>query len=237
MKSMSNIVYGGYNVYGYKLGVLMLDTSFPRIVGDIGNAQTWNFPVLYRTVKGGTPDKVVLKLTKDDIAPFIEEAKELKRQGVKVITTSCGFLSLFQKELSEAVDIPVITSALMMVPWIKSMLSPHAKIGILTANSDTLTTRHLEAVGIDGEDYVIYGLQNEEEFTDFTVQNWNHVDTDKCEKELVYMAKKMMNENPDVKAIVLECTNMPPYTEAIKKTVGVPVFDLVSLVNFVIGSL
>lgn len=234
---MDNIVYGGYNVYGYKLGVLMLDTTFPRIVGDIGNAQTWSFPVLYRTVKGGTPDKVVLKLTKDDIMPFIEEAKELERQGVKAITTSCGFLALFQKDLSEAVDIPVITSALMMVPWVSSMISPNAKVGILTANSATLTERHLEAVGITGGNHVIYGLQDEEEFTSFTVQNRDRVDTAKCEKELVDMTEKMMSENPDIGAIVLECTNMPPYTAAIKKAAGVPVFDLVSLVNFVAGAL
>lgn len=234
---MSNIVYGGYNVYGYKLGVLMLETSFPRIVGDIGNAATWNFPVLYKVVKGGTPNKVVLQLTMDDIQPFIDEAQELERQGVKAITTSCGFLALFQRELREAVNIPVIASALVMVPWVYSMISEKGKVGILTANSDTLTPRHLEAVGVDKIPHVIYGLQNEEVFTDFTVQNWDSVDTDKCERELVYMAKKLVDENPDVRALVLECTNMPPYTEAIKKAVGIPVFDLVSMVNFVVEAL
>ena len=233
---MHGTAYGGYNVYGYKLGVLMLETTFPRIVGDIGNAQTWNFPVLFKTVKGATSKKVVLELTKEDVQPFIDAAKELEAQGVKAITTSCGFLALFQNELREAVNVPVIASALVMVPWVYSMIAPNGKVGILTANSDTLTAQHLKAVGVDKIPNVIYGLQKEEVFTNFTVQNWDSVDTAKCEEELVRVARKMVEENPDVKAIVLECTNMPPYTEAIKEAVGLPVFDLVSMVNFVITS-
>lgn len=231
------IVSGGYNLYGYKLGVIMLETKFPRIIGDIGNALTWDFPVLYKIVKGGTPNKVVLKLTKDDILPFINAAVELESQGVKAITTSCGFLSLFQKEIREQVNIPVFTSALMMVPWIHEMISSKGKIGILTANSDTLSEKHLDAVNISGVPHVIYGLQRKDVFTNFTVQNRETVDTDICERELVDTAKQMVKENPDVKVIVAECTNMPPYTDAIKRAVGLPVFDLVNLVNFVVKAL
>jgi Asp/Glu/hydantoin racemase len=40
-------------------------------------------------------------------------------------------------------------------------------------------------------------------------------------------------EHPDVGAIVLECTNMPPYTADIQRETGLPVFDIVSLVNMV----
>ena len=97
---MNGIVKGGQNIYGYDIGVLMLDSTFPRICGDIGNARTWDFPVLYKKVEGGTPKKVVLELTSEDIQPFIEGAKELEAAGVKAITTSCGFLALFQEELS-----------------------------------------------------------------------------------------------------------------------------------------
>ena len=102
---MEKIVYGGKNVYGYDIGILMLDSKFPRIRGDVGNAKTWDFPVLYKTVVGGTPKKVVLELTEDDIEPFILAAKELEQAGVKAITTSCGFLALFQKQLANAVNI------------------------------------------------------------------------------------------------------------------------------------
>ena len=34
-------LYGGYTTYGQPIGILMLDTRFPRIPGDIGNAKTY----------------------------------------------------------------------------------------------------------------------------------------------------------------------------------------------------
>lgn len=44
-----NIARGNSNIYGFPIGmILMLDTAFPRIPGDIGNALTWDFPVLYK---------------------------------------------------------------------------------------------------------------------------------------------------------------------------------------------
>ena len=125
---MEKIAKGGKNVYGYKIGILMLDSTFPRIQGDIGNAFTWNFPVLYKKVVGGTPKKVVLELTKEDVAPFIEAAKDLEKEGVRAITTSCGFLALFQKEMAAAVNIPVLTSALLLVPLVYKMLGSNKKV-------------------------------------------------------------------------------------------------------------
>lgn len=230
---MEKIVYGGKNVYGYDIGILMLDSKFPRIRGDVGNAKTWDFPVLYKTVVGGTPKKVVLELTEDDIEPFILAAKELEQAGVKAITTSCGFLALFQKQLANAVSIPVFTSALLMVPFVKRFIGENRKIGILTANSKTLSDAHLRAVGICKEDVVIKGLEDKEVFTDFTVQNWDQVDTEKCRAELLEATEELLHENDDIGAMVLECTNMPPYTKDIQQVAGMPVFDIVTLVNFV----
>ena len=230
---MEKIVYGGKNVYGYDIGILMLDSKFPRIRGDVGNAKTWDFPVLYKTVVGGTPKKVVLELTEDDIEPFILAAKELEQAGVKAITTSCGFLALFQKQLANAVNIPVFTSALLMVPFVKRFIGENRKIGILTANSKTLSDAHLRAVGIRKEDVVIKGLEDKEVFTDFTVQNWDRVDTEKCRAELLEATEELLHENDDIGAMVLECTNMPPYTKDIQQVAGMPVFDMVTLVNFV----
>ncbi len=234
---MGNIVYGGNNIYGYDIGIIMLDSKFPRVIGDIGNAKTWDFPVLYKVVTGGTPQKVVLELTHNDIEPFIMAAKELERQGVKVITTSCGFLSLFQKELADSVNVPVFTSALLMVPMVYRMLKQDKKVGILTANSNTLTKEHLKAVGADHIPSIILGLQDEKVFTKFTVENWEQVDTEQCCKELIEKAVFMRNTHPEIGAIVLECTNMSPYLKDIQKVVQIPVFDIVSLTNLMVRSL
>ena len=231
---MKNIVRGGYNVYGYGLGVIMLDTAFPRVKGDIGNARTFPYPVLYKTMEGWTSDRVVLNLTKEDVKPFIDAARELETAGVRAITTSCGFLSLFQDEIASSVNVPVFTSALLMAPWAYSLV--HGRIGILTANSKTLSPSHLEAAGCNRAHCVVYGLEDEEVFTRFTAENWNFVDTSICEEELLRVSSRMLNENADIKAIVLECANMPPYSEAIRKETGLPVFDIVNLANFIVGA-
>lgn len=230
---MKSIVYGGNCVYGYDIGVLMLDSTFPRIIGDVGNAKTWKYPVLYKKVENATPTKVVLQLTKDDIQPFIDAAKELERAGVKAITTSCGFLALFQKELAEAVSIPVFTSALIMLPMISHMIG-NKKILVLTANSDTLTKRHIESVcgNIDNVNMDIIGTQGKPTFTHFTVQNWNSVDLYECEKDILETIEDAM-KTEEYGAILFECTNMPPYSDIVREKFKLPVFDFVSLMNFV----
>src|SRR4051812_47766036 len=116
-RSHSTVAHGGKAVYGAPLGILMLETRFPRVLGDMGNARTWPFPVLYRVVRGASPEKVVLNGAPGLLPAFIEAAQDLVELGAEAITTSCGFLSLFQKELAEAVKVPVATSSLMQVPW------------------------------------------------------------------------------------------------------------------------
>ena len=120
-----------------------------------------------------------------------------------------------------------------MVPFVKRFIGENRKIGILTANSKTLSDAHLRAVGIRKEDVVIKGLEDKEVFTDFTVQNWDRVDTEKCRAELLEATEELLHENDDIGAMVLECTNMPPYTKDIQQVAGMPVFDIVTLVNFV----
>ena len=233
---MANIVEGGNTTYGYDIGVLMLDSRFPRIIGDVGNAKTWNFPVLYEVVKGFKPEKVVLNLDMNDIEPFIEAALDLQNKGVRAITTSCGFLAMFQEEMAKRLSIPVFTSALVMLPMLCRM---SGKVLVLSANSDTLTQRHLEACcgDLSGFDYKIIGTQHEENFTDFTVHNWLQVDTDLCEQEILSVLHSELDKDDSYKCILLECTNLPPYSDAIRKEFDLPVFDIVTLMNFVHASL
>lgn len=235
---MGNTVYGGKNIYGYDIGIMMLDSQFPRIIGDVGNAKTWNFPVLYKTVKNATPNKVVLNLTKDDIRPFINAAKELEKAGALAITTSCGFLSLFQDVLVKEVNVPVFTSSLIMLPMVSRMIG-NKNVLVLTANSDTLTYDHLEAVcgKINFSNYKIVGTQNKDTFTNFTVENWLSVDLDKCQDDIMSTIEEVLSKDDSYGAILLECTNMPPYSRVIREKYGLPVFDFVTLTNFVHYSL
>lgn len=235
---MANIIKGGHTVYGYDLGILMLDTQFPRMIGDVGNAQTWKFPVLYKVVRGARPSKVVLDLTFDDVAPFVSAAKELEAAGVKAITTSCGFLAMFQDELAQCLDVPVFTSSLLLLPLLARMFG-RRKVLVCTANSRTLTEAHLKPVcgNLDTAGYEIIGTEDQPTFTNFTVQNWEQVDRDLCEAEILDVLSAKLAEKPrEFGAILLECTNMPPYSDSIRKKFGLPVYDFVTFVNFVHSS-
>ena len=226
-------VTGGKNIYGYPIGILMLETQFPRIPGDIGNATTWDFPVLYKIVKKATPDLVVRKGAPGLLQPYIQAAQELEKEGVRAITTNCGFLALFQKEMASAVNIPVFTSSLMQVPLAYVMIKPSQKVGIITVHSKSLTQKHLSCVGADQIPHVIYGTEGEEEFSRVILDDEMELDVDKSRDELVRVAKQMLLEHPEVGAVVLECTNMPPYAATIQKEINLPIFDIYTLVVMV----
>lgn len=226
------IATGGNNIYGYDVGIIMLDTVFPRIPGDIGNVNSFNYPVLYEKVENWKPNRVVCDLNREDIEPFIDTAKKLDKAGCKIISTSCGFLSLFQKEIADSVNASVFTSALLVAPMIKRTMSSKKKVCVLTANQRTLTDYHLKSVGINRDDYIIYGLEDEKTFTNYTVENWISVNVDDCRKDIMRVVRRAMKENDNIGAFVLECTNMPPFSEVIQKEVNLPVYDIISLLNF-----
>jgi len=230
---------GGYSFYGQIIGILCLETKSPRILGHIKNAFTFNFPVRYKVVKGATIKRVVKEADPNLLEPFIKAAKELENEGVMAITSSCGFLSLFQKELSENLNVPVFTSSLMQVPLVHQMLGKNKKIGIITAIKECLTEKHLEAVGITPSiPIVITGMQDKEEFYDVIIEEKKDIlDVEKLRKEVLEVAEGLVKMDPSVKAIVLECTDLTPFTPDIQKSLNLPVFDIISLTNYVYNSL
>ena len=224
---------GGKNVFGHAIGILMLETRFPRIPGDVGNATTWDFPILYKVIENATPDAVVRKGGRGLLPSFIKGAQELEKEGVRAITTTCGFLALFQQKMAEAVNIPVFTSSLMQVPLVYAMLKPSQKVGIITIHAESLTQRHLSSVGVDKVSHVIVGTEGEEEFSRKILDDEMELDVEKSRNELVKTARKMISDYSEVGAIVLECTNMPPHAAAIQQEIGLPIFDIYTLANMV----
>lgn len=225
--------HGGTTTQGQPVGILMLDTKFPRIIGDVGNGFTYDFPVRFYTVKGATPSRVVIDNDPKLLQPFIDGARQLEAEGCSAISTSCGFLVMFQKELAASVNIPVITSGLLQVPIVAQMLGPDKKIGILTANSDTLNERHLEVGGINKHNIAIQGMQEFPNFYGTFVGGKTEYDIQKVDSEMVFAAQKLIKENPDIGAIVCEGTNMATFTPSINRATGIPIFDIVTLIRFV----
>ena len=230
--SSARVARGGKAIYGVPLGILMLEARFPRIPGDMGNGTTWPFPVLYRVVCGASPEKVVLKGAAGLLPDFIEAARDLVRLGAEAITTNCGFLSLFQRELAEAVGVPVATSALMQVPWVQATLPPGKRVGIVTVSASSLSPAHLEAANVP-LDTPIAGTENGREFFRVLIKaEKDDMDVDLARQDVVQAALDLVAGHPDVGAIVLECTNMPPYAAYVQAATGLPVYDIYSLISW-----
>lgn len=226
------IARGGKALYGAPLGILMLEARFPRIPGDMGNAGTWPFPVLYKVVTGASPEQVVLKGAAGLLPDFVDAAKELVRLGAEAITTNCGFLSIFQKEIAKQVGVPVATSSLMQVPWVQATLPPGKRVGLVTVSGSTLTPAHLEGAGVP-LDTPLVGTENGQEFFRVLIKaEKDDMDVVLAEQDVVEAGLRLVADNPSVGAIVLECTNMPPYAAALQAACGLPVYDIYSMINW-----
>jgi hypothetical protein len=229
--SQGRIAQGGKSIYGAPVGILMLDARFPRIPGDMGNARTWPFPVLYRIVRGATPDRVVRHNATGLLDAFIAAACELVADGAEGITTNCGFLSLFQDELAEAIGVPVATSSLMQTPMVNRLLPRGKRAGILTISGSTLTTRHLEKAGVPA-DTPVGSTEGGREFTQAILENRLQLNVDAARDDNVEAARTLVSARPEIGALVLECTNMMPFAADIRAAVGMPVFTMDSFVSW-----
>lgn len=224
---------GGKTVFGATLGILMLETRFPRVFGDMGNAQTWPFPVQYRVVRGASPDRVVRKDPMSLLPDFIEAAKDLVASGCDGLTTNCGFLALMQDELARAVPVPVAASSLMQIPMVQMSLPPGKRVGVLTISKATLTPAHLAASGVSDTGSVpVVGTDGGRAFTTGILDDHLEIDFDACRFDLLDAARVLVADSPDVGAIVLECTNMTPFAADIRKATGRPVFSSYSLATW-----
>ena len=218
--------------YGVPLGILMLDTKFQRFNGDIGNAQTWPFPVQYKIVHGAVPNKVVATLNNRDLFQrFADAADELIAEGVDGITTTCGFLALYQQELAAHCSVPVATSALLQVPMVARVLPKGKRPAILTFSAESLTVHHLAAVCIDPQTPVV-GMPPTSEFQRSIREGDTTVPFDVLKDEVIGVAERMVAADPSIGAIVCECTNITPYSHELNRRLGVPVFDMVTLVRW-----
>ena len=228
-------------VQGYAVGVLCVDNLWYAIPpGCPLNASTFDFPVLLRVMKGVSDWEVLTEGGQEQFSPkvrdlVVREAKELEQHGVRAISGGCGFLVNFQRDVAAAVNVPVFLSSLCLIPLIRQGLKPGQKIGILTAASDILGPRNFGAIGIDDvSDLPILGLQDIGEFAKIrATTSVGHYNPAKLEREIAEGTKQFVKDNPEIGAILLECSALPPYAWAIQNAVNLPVFDLYTLIDWI----
>jgi hypothetical protein len=206
------------------LGVLMLDTRFPRPPGDIGHPDSFGVPVRQQVVPGAFPSRVVASarsLREAGMeAPFVTAARELAAQGARAITTSCGFLVLLQAALQAAVDVPVVSSSLLQLP---ALLAREAQVGVLTISASHLCDGHLLAAGVPAarlRDVLVQGMAVDGDFAAPILGNQPAFDLAAARADVVRTALALQARAPQLRTVVLECTNLPPHAQAVSDATG-----------------
>lgn len=219
------IAEGGKAIYGAHIGILMLEARFPRIQGDMGNALSWPFPVHYRVVRGASPERVVRRRAEGLLDAFIAAGRELVADGADGVTTNCGFLSLYQAELSAALAVPVAASSLMQAALIQATLPPGRRVGILTISAEALTPEHLAKAGVP-EGTPVMGTEGGAELTRVILGDEPRLDVAAARADMIEAARALTAAHPDLGAILLECTNMVPYAADVRAATGLPVHSI-----------
>jgi hypothetical protein len=224
----------GQVAYGYSVGIVCLEYYLPFIPGDVGNASTYDFPVLYREVKGATFEAIIERQDPAMAPLVLAAAEELVRQGAKAITSDCGYFGAYQQEVAAALPVPVFLSSLMQAPLILAMLGSRRELAALVANGASLSERVLDALGIHDRSRIVFrGLEDKTEFRRTVIDECGTLDVDAVEQEVVEAALEVQAGHPELGAILLECSDLPPYSAAVQAATGLPVFDWIGFINYV----
>lgn len=220
--------------YGHDIGILMLDCRTPFIPGDVGNASTYRYPVLYRTMPGVTLDRLINEADMSMIQTVVDAARGLEAYGVCAITSDCGYMLHFQDVVAAAVRIPVMLSSLLQLPFIASMLGPGQAVGIVCANRARLTDALLAPLRESVRCLVhVVGLETAQNFRGPILDETPELDHSAIEAEVVAACVRLASAHPEIAVWLLECSNLPPYAAALQVATGRPVFDFITMIDHV----
>ena len=215
---------------GIPIGIIAIDLKYPKLPGNVVNASTYDFPVLYEKVSFEIEE--LFRGDRKIRDQIVKAAKKLESEGVRAIIGACGFFAHFQEDVKEAVRVPVYLSSLCQLPSIKIGLRAGQKVAVVAASGESVTEEMLSSVGGSMEDIEVFDVGSMESFGAI---RWGRTELDngKLTEDLMALGKKIRDEHPEIGAILLECSDLPPYAWAIQQASGLPVFDFISLIKWV----
>ncbi len=224
--------------YGEAIGIMLLENYVPFIPGDVANATTYDYPVRFQRVEGCTVERIFAHdMTLLDSVR--DAAYKLKNEGVRAITGDCGFMAIYQQQLADELLLPVFLSSLLQIPFISRIIGTKRKIGVITASKASLSDEVFEGAGVGEEvrnHLAVRGLDDSSPFMDAVVHEQGFLDSGLLEAAVVRRAVELREENPAMGAVLLECSLLPPYSAAVQEAVGLPVFDYVTMIDYVFAS-
>ena len=220
------------SIAGHAIGIVVLETWYPLLPGNVANATTFDFPVRYKILREATVERI-MRADPALLDMIIEAGHELEQEGVRALVGACGYFANYQREVASALDIPVFLSSLLQVPMISSALKPEQQVGILVANAKAVNESMFAACGITSNTPIAYlGMEEQPEFRNI-LDYGGQFHYDKFEAEVVNQAQRLVEENPNIGAILLECSDLPPFARSVQRAVKLPVFDFISMINWV----
>lgn len=216
-------------VSGHSIGIIAVNMKYPKLPGNVANATTYQFPVLYKKVSF----KIEQLFEGDESLKemIIQAAKELEAEGVRAVVGACGFFANFQQDVADALEIPAFLSSMVQLPMIKTGLKSGKKIGIITASGGSVTDKMLRDMGVNPEDCYIEDVGSIEGFKTIRYE-YDYLDNESIAQTIVNAAKNLVKKHDDVGAILLECSDIPPYAFMVQEAVNLPVFDFITLINW-----
>lgn len=228
-------IRSGCLYYDTPVGILCLDTLFPKPAGQLRNPLTFDFPVVCRVLRGIGAKEILSSTSAQLETLFVDAARELERDGVRAIAGSCGFMALFQRAVAGAVSVPVLMSSLVQIPLIHTLHGPGCRIGVLTAHSGSLTPEHFRQAGVSDAQIAslaIAGMEGYPAFRETILEGAAPVmDTDALDAEIRDAAAAMAAKQP-LDALLLECTDLSVFARSVQEAVSVPVYDINSLISY-----
>jgi aspartate/glutamate racemase len=228
----------GRNISGVTIGLVQVRADLPMMPGNMGNATTFDFPMLYREMNvDNVMDLMKPEMTKNFTDGIVEAAKWLELQGVSAIMGNCGFFAHYQNVVQDRIDTPFFSSSLMMLPMMVQSLPRNKKVGVLTANGPLLASgQAMENCGLSRElqasRVVIEGCEDDLEFA-YAMSLDGKFNANRMERDILEGIKRLLKKDKDIAMILLECTELPPHAVAVQKMVKMPVWDYTSLTNWI----
>ncbi|MGT2911438.1 aspartate/glutamate racemase family protein [Streptococcus cameli] len=225
---------GSTPISGVAIGIITIDFDYVKMPGNVANASTFNFPVIYEIVKFEIED--LFEGNPDLLPMIIEAAQNLEKKGVRAIVGACGYFNNFQEEIKNAVTIPVYLSSVLQLPIIKMGLKAEQKIAVLVADGKGADRSFFAKANASIDDCIVEEIGSLDSFAPIRYIK-TYLDHEKLGNDLADVAERLVKDHPDIGAILLECSDLPPYAAQIQSRVGLPVFDFITLINWLHHSL
>jgi len=216
--------------YGRPIGIIVLEEHIPCPPGTPGNPTTFAYPVCYE-VADGVSTTGLRQVEPAGLESFIRAGRRLVERGAWAIAGNCGLMIVHQQSLAAALPVPVLLSSLLQLPLMARLWPPNAAIGVIASGAMSLSARHLRMAGADPERIVLASMEGQPAFAAAVQDEHGELDFDAVTAEVIGVSRTLMDQHPEVRAILFECVDLPPYAFAVQQAIGVPVFDITTLVD------